>query len=68
MPDMSGREVFDADALIAMEPDVRVLVSTGYGVEGKVSDLIRGERMGFIQKPFSIKVPANGVRRLLDEK
>jgi two-component system cell cycle sensor histidine kinase/response regulator CckA len=66
MPGMSGREVFNA--LVAMEPDVRVLVSIGYGVEGKVSDLVRGERIGFIQKPFSIKVLANEVRRLLDEK
>jgi CheY-like chemotaxis protein len=65
MPGMSGRELFDA--LIAMEPALRVLVSTGYSVEGEVSDLIRRGCKGYIQKPFSIRVLAKEIRRLLDE-
>ncbi len=65
MPGMGGGEVFDA--LTAMEPGVKVLISTGYSVEGEVTDLIKRGCKGYIQKPFSMKVLAREIRRLLDE-
>jgi DNA-binding NarL/FixJ family response regulator len=66
LPGMGGGELFDA--LKAMEPDLKVLISTGYSVEGEVSDLIRRGCKGCIQKPFSMRVLAKEIRRLLDEK
>jgi two-component system cell cycle sensor histidine kinase/response regulator CckA len=66
MPGMKGREVFDA--LMAMAPGLRVLISTGYSVEDEVADLMRRGCRGYIQKPFSLKVLAKEIRRLLDEK
>lgn len=65
MPGMSGREIFDA--LKGMEPSLKILVSTGYSVEGDVADLMRRGCKGYIQKPFSIKILARVIRRLLDE-
>ena len=43
MPGMNGRELFDQ--LRRIEPSLKALVSTGYSVEGEVSDLmIEGAR------------------------
>jgi PAS domain S-box-containing protein len=66
MPGMSGRDLFER--LRAIEPSLRALVSTGYSVEGEVSDLMKRGCKGYIQKPFSIKVLAKEVRRILDER
>jgi len=65
MPGMSGRDLFER--LRAIEPSLRALVSTGYSVEGEVSDLVKRGCKGYIQKPFSIKVLAKEMRRILDE-
>ncbi len=66
MPGMNGRELFDQ--LRRIEPSLRALVSTGYSLEGEVSDLIGRGCKGYIQKPFSIRVLAKEIRRILDEK
>jgi CheY-like chemotaxis protein len=66
MPGMNGRELFDQ--LRAIEPSLRALVSTGYSIEGAVSDLMTQGCKGYIQKPFSLKVLAKEIRRILDEK
>jgi CheY-like chemotaxis protein len=66
MPGMNGRELFDQ--MRAMRPSLRTLVSTGYSVEGEVSDLMKRGCNGYIQKPFSIKALAREIRRILDEK
>jgi two-component system cell cycle sensor histidine kinase/response regulator CckA len=65
MPGMGGGELFDE--LRAREPDLKVLISTGYSVEGEVTDLMKRGCKGYIQKPFSMRVLAGEVRRLLDE-
>jgi two-component system cell cycle sensor histidine kinase/response regulator CckA len=66
MPGMNGRELFDQ--LRAIEPSLRALVSTGYSIEGAVSDLMIQGCKGYIQKPFSLRVLAKEIRRILDEK
>jgi nitrogen-specific signal transduction histidine kinase/CheY-like chemotaxis protein len=66
MPGMNGRELFDQ--LRAVQPSLKALVSTGYSVEGEVSDLMTRGCKGYIQKPFSIKALAKEIRRILDEK
>jgi len=66
MPGMNGRELFGR--LKEIDPSLRALVSTGYSVEGEVSDLIGRGCKGYIQKPFSIKVLAKEIRRILDER
>jgi two-component system, cell cycle sensor histidine kinase and response regulator CckA len=66
MPGMNGRELFDK--LRAIQPSLKALVSTGYSVEGEVSDLMTRGCKGYVQKPFSIRVLAKEIRRILDEK
>jgi CheY-like chemotaxis protein len=66
MPGMNGRELFDQLRMI--EPSLRALVSTGYSIEGAVSDLMTQGCKGYIQKPFSLRVLAKEIRSILDEK
>jgi two-component system cell cycle sensor histidine kinase/response regulator CckA len=66
MPGMNGKELFTR--LRAIQPSLKALVSTGYSLEGEVSDLMTLGCKGYIQKPFSIKLLAKEVRRILDEK
>jgi two-component system, cell cycle sensor histidine kinase and response regulator CckA len=63
MPRVGGKAVFDA--LIAMNPDVRVIVSSGYSIDGQAQEIMaRGGRC-FIQKPFDIKELSAKIRDCL---
>jgi len=53
MPGVGGKAVFDA--VIKINPDARVIISSGYSIDGQAQDIMaRGGRC-FIQKPFDIK-------------
>ena len=52
MPEMGGGEVFDH--FKAVDPDVRVLLSSGYSINGQAQNIIDKGCVGFIQKPFTI--------------
>jgi PAS domain S-box-containing protein len=50
MPKLGGRETFLK--LQEMDPGVKVLVSTGYSVEGTAREVMDHGAAGFIQKPY----------------
>lgn len=52
MPNMDGKAVFQA--LKAIDPQVRVLLSSGHSVDGGAQELLAGGANGFIQKPYTI--------------
>lgn len=52
MPGMSGGETFDR--LKAIDPGVKVLLSSGYSLDGQAREIIERGCVGFIQKPFSL--------------
>jgi PAS domain S-box-containing protein len=52
MPGMGGGEVFDR--LMAVDPAIKVLLSSGYSINGKASEIIDRGCAGFIQKPFNL--------------
>ncbi len=52
MPNMDGKAVFHA--LKKIDPQVRVLVSSGYSVDGGAQELLAEGASGFIQKPYTI--------------
>ena len=37
-----------------MKPDVKVLLTSGFGLDGQTQELIASGGCGFVQKPFSI--------------
>ena len=52
MPDMGGRETFQG--LKAIDPGVRVLLASGYSLDGEAKAILEMGCAGFIQKPFSM--------------
>lgn len=52
MPGMGGMEVFQE--LKTINPDVKVLISTGYGKSDKINALIKDGVKGYVQKPYNI--------------
>jgi PAS domain S-box-containing protein len=53
MPGMGGLEVFRR--LKEIDPDVKILLCSGYSIHGEASRILGQGCDGFIQKPFSIK-------------
>lgn len=53
MPDMNGDEVFYR--LKAKDENVKVILSSGYSIDSKTSELMEKGCKGFMQKPFNLK-------------
>jgi two-component system, cell cycle sensor histidine kinase and response regulator CckA len=53
MPDMGGDETYER--LKEINPEVKVLLSSGYSINGQASEIIERGCNGFIQKPFNVK-------------
>lgn len=52
MPDMDGGRVFDG--IRTLQPDIAVLLSSGYTFGGQAEAILKKGGKGFIQKPFNI--------------
>jgi len=65
MPEMHGGEVFDK--LKQINPDIKVLLSTGYSINGKATEILDRGCNGFIQKPFNTKELSKKIREILDK-
>jgi PAS domain S-box-containing protein len=63
MPDMGGGESFDR--LREMDPDVKVLLSSGYSENGQAKEILKRGCRGFIQKPFDLNNLAMKVQEVL---
>jgi CheY-like chemotaxis protein len=64
MPDLGGGAVFDH--LKSVQPDVKVLLSTGYSISGAAEEIMARGCAGFIQKPFNITRLSQKIREILD--
>jgi two-component system, cell cycle sensor histidine kinase and response regulator CckA len=63
MPDMSGRDTFER--LKAIIPGVKVLLSSGYSINGQAREILDCGCDGFIQKPFKIDELSQRLREIL---
>ncbi|MBW1740730.1 MAG: PAS domain S-box protein [Deltaproteobacteria bacterium] len=66
MPDTGGGEVYDR--MKGINPNVKVLLSSGYSVEGQATEILERGCDGFIQKPFNIRQLSEKIRDVLDSK
>lgn len=66
MPDMSGSETYDR--MKKIDPDIKVLLFSGYSINGQATDILDRGCNGFIQKPFKMKELSQKLREILDEK
>ncbi len=64
MPDMSGRETYAA--LKGMNPGIKVLLSSGYSIDGEATRILNHGCNGFIQKPYTIESLSQKLREILD--
>ena len=65
MPDMSGGETYDR--LKEINPDIKVLLSSGYSINGQAKEILGRGCDGFIQKPFSMIQLSQKMREILDK-
>ncbi|MBI5552388.1 MAG: response regulator [Desulfobacterales bacterium] len=65
MPGMSGGKTFSL--LKEMNPDIKVLLSSGYSLSEEASIILENGCNGFIQKPYNINDLSKKVREVLDQ-
>jgi len=64
MPDMGGGETYDR--LKEIDPAVKVLLSSGYSIDGQATEILERGCDGFIQKPFSLGSLSQKMQEVLD--
>jgi len=65
MPGMGGGETYDR--MKEIDESVRVLLSSGYSINGQAKEIMDRVCMGFIQKPFSLNDLSIKIREALGE-
>jgi CheY-like chemotaxis protein len=66
MKGMSGSETYDR--LKQVNSDIKVLLSSGYSIDGLATEILNRGCDGFIQKPYKIKDLSQKIRDILDKK
>jgi PAS domain S-box-containing protein len=64
MPNMGGGEAYDR--MKEIDPRVKVLLSSGYSLDGEAKKILARGCDGFIQKPCTIEVLSKKIREILD--
>jgi two-component system, cell cycle sensor histidine kinase and response regulator CckA len=64
MPGISGEETFDR--LREINPVVKVLLSSGYGISFETQQILDRGCNGFIKKPFHLAILSQKIREILD--
>ena len=64
MPGMGGKRCLDG--LLELNPHAKVLISSGYSINGATSEALQAGAKGFIAKPYEIKQMLKLVREVLD--
>ncbi len=66
MPGMGGGETFDH--LKEINPDIKVLLSSGYSINGQASEILERGCDDFIQKPFNINQLSEKIQGIIAQK
>lgn len=64
MPGIGGEETYDS--LKDIKPDVKVILSSGYSIDGKAKGILDRGCNAFLQKPFNIRDLSQKVRQVLE--
>jgi len=64
MPDMDGGETYDT--LLEMNPEIKVLLASGYSMTSQVTEILNRGFNDFIQKPFNMLRLSKKIRSILD--
>jgi CheY-like chemotaxis protein len=66
MPGIGGGEAYDR--MKEINPDIKVLLSSGYSIDGQATEIMERGCNGFIQKPFNLKELSQELRKILDQE
>jgi CheY-like chemotaxis protein len=66
LPDMDGGRVYPL--IMEARPDMKVLVCSGYSIDGPAQAILDAGAEGFIQKPFLIAPFAEKLKEVLEGK
>jgi PAS domain S-box-containing protein len=66
MPNMGGGEAYDR--MKEINPDIKVLLSSGFSIDGEATEILKRGCDSFIQKPFNIDELSGKIREILDNK
>jgi PAS domain S-box-containing protein len=64
MPDMGGGTVYEK--MKSVNPEVKVLLSSGYSVDGQAIELLERGCAGFLQKPFTMEELSKKIGQILN--
>jgi two-component system cell cycle sensor histidine kinase/response regulator CckA len=65
LPDMSGAQVYPL--IMEANPDLKVIVFSGYALDGPAREIMDAGANGFLQKPFSIQGLSEKIKEVLKE-
>jgi len=66
MPEMGGGETYDR--LKEIDPNVKVLLSSGYSLDGQATEILNRGCNGFLQKPFSMRDLSQKLREIIAQQ
>lgn len=64
MPDISGSRAFDQ--IRKINPGIAVLLSSGYSIDGKATEIMNRGCNGFIQKPYTIETLSEKIKEIME--
>jgi len=64
MPGMSGRDTYDR--LREINPDIKVLLSSGYDIDTQATEILDRGANSFIQKPFALKDLSQKIKKIME--
>ncbi len=64
MPDMGGEATFKT--LRKIDPEAKVMLSSGYALDGQAAEIMSLGCLGFLQKPFNLAELSDKIREILD--
>ena len=64
MPGMGGHKCLDK--LLKLNPDIKVIIASGYAADAKIEKTLNSGAAGFIGKPYQLRDMLEKVREVLD--
>jgi two-component system cell cycle sensor histidine kinase/response regulator CckA len=65
MPGMGGGETYDR--MKELSPTIKVLLSSGYSIDGQATEILKRGCDGFLQKPFTMKELSKAIQEVVGE-
>ncbi|MDY6954857.1 MAG: response regulator, partial [Thermodesulfobacteriota bacterium] len=66
MPNLGGGQAYNR--MKEIDPEVKVLLSSGYSIDGEATEILGRGCDGFIQKPFDMKLLSGKIREILGRR